>query len=244
MRCSPAAPAVSLTARGHELFARVSSAVDAAGAAASDSLPGDRASGTVLLGGPAEWLSQVLLPGLIPALADGPALRVTLGQASELLEDLRTGGLDLVVSSIQPRLRGLEVVPLFDEEFVLVAQPCWADQLVANPDAVPVLAYAAELPIIRRYWRSVFERRPSGLRVVATVPDLRVLAELAAQGVGATVLPTYLAAPYLADGRLVDPIRPPVPPLNTVYLARRRTSTEATPAVDEVARAIVRVAGR
>ena len=30
------------------------------------------------------------------------------------------------------------VVPLFDEEFVLVAQPCWADQLVANPDAVPV----------------------------------------------------------------------------------------------------------
>ncbi|MEI5583790.1 LysR substrate-binding domain-containing protein, partial [Agromyces sp. CCNWLW208] len=63
----------------------------------------------------------------------------------------------------------------------------------------------------------------------------RVLAGLAADGVGMTVLPTYLADPYLAAGRLVDPVGPADPPLNTVYLARRRSRPGANPATDAAA---------
>lgn len=220
---------VRLTARGRDLLARVGPAIDAAVSAAAG-LPTEAAH-PVLLGGPAEFLSAVVLPKLY-ADSDPVEVRVRFGLADDLLADLRAGGLDIVVSSIPARLPGIESHPVVYEEFVLVMAPGLVGAFGEDPGAVPVLSYADDLPIIRRYWRSVFGRPPSGLRLAATVPDLRVLAELATYGAGMTVLPAYLAAPYLADGRLVDPVHPEVAPLNTLYLARRRQRAGADPAVD------------
>lgn len=226
---------VTPTNRGRALLARVGAAMDAAVEAVSDATGAGAAEHTVFLGGPAEFLSTVVLPRLRDWAGPDLDVRVRFGETPELLAALEAAELDLVVSTLQPRIRGIEFAPLVDERFVLVVPPSLVDAAEDDVDAVPVVAYGEQLPIIRRYWRTVFDRRPSRLRVVATVPDLRVLADLAADGVGMTVLPAYLAAPYLEAGRLVDPIRPVDPPLNTVYLAKRRSRPGANPAADAAA---------
>lgn len=226
---------VSPTSRGRALLARIGGPVDAAVQAVTDATGARAAEHTVFLGGPAELLSTTVLPRLRDWADPELDVRVQFGETADLLGALAASELDLVISTVQPRLRGIEFAPLIDEQFVLVVAPSLLDAFRADADAVPVVAYGEQLPIIRRYWRSVFDRRPSALRVVATVPDLRVLAALAADGVGMTVLPTYLAAPYLEAGRLIDPVRPEHPPLNTLYLAKRRSRPGATTGADLVA---------
>lgn len=193
----------------------------------------------MVIGGPAEFLSEVVLPGLVTELPVGVRLDARFGLADPLIEALETGQLDVLVSSVQPRRRGLRFAPVYDEHFVVVAHPRWADQAQHDIDSVPVLAYDAQLQIIRRYWRSVFDRRPTRLRAVALVPDLRVLARLAVAGVGMTVLPEYLARSFLERGDLVRLHEPDVAPLNTLYVATRRGGPVPDPILDAIRLRIV-----
>lgn len=156
---------------------------------------------------------------------------MTLGLAEELLAALTAARLDLVVSSVRPRDRALTATPMIDEEFVLVAAPALARgidpaRLAADPVGalahLPLVAYADELPIIRRYWRSEFGRRPPN-RVAVVVPDLRAILAVVVAGAGATVLPRYLAAAALESGSVELVHEPETPPLNTWYLVTRAT---------------------
>lgn len=225
---------VVLTTRGRQLMARVGAQIDAAVSAVEATRGEPAARETILLGGPAEFVSEVVLPH-VTRVAPDLTLRVEFGEAEPLLETLTTGGLDVMISAIQPRVAGVEFRPFFDEQFVLLMTPDRAEDFATRPETVPLLAYAEELPIIRRYWRTVFRRRPTDLTIAAVVPDLRVLGALAAQGRGMTVLPHYLAEPYLRSGRLVDPVQPPEPPLNTLYVARRRARPGRAPRTDRLA---------
>lgn len=211
------------TPRADELAARLSGPLDAL----ADALGSHRAvePPVVRLGGAGEFLAAVAVPALASAVADGLRLALTAGLADDLLDQLRIGSLDLVVSAVRPRGRALPAAPFFDEEFALVGSPTLG--IVPSPDlsadaldGVPLLAYARDVPIMRRYWRHVFgvrlDREPA-----LVVPDLRALAAAAAAGAGVTALPTYLIAAELADGRLVD-LRPTEdPPINTLHLVRR-----------------------
>lgn len=211
------------TPRADELAARLSGPLDEL----ADAL-GTRPAAEppiVRLGGAAEFLASVAAPAVATAVAGGLRLAVTSGLADDLLEQLRVGSLDLVISAVRPRGRGLPTTPLFDEEFALVAAPTLG--IVSSPilapnalAAVPLLAYDRDVPILRRYWRHVFgirlDREPA-----LVLPDLRALAAAAVAGAGVTALPTYLIADELADGRLVD-LRPTEdPPINTLHLVRR-----------------------
>lgn len=231
---------VIATDRGRDLAALLAGPVDAlaavTGAASGGDHPGER---SVVIGGPAEFLSEVVLPGLVTELPVGVRLDARFGLADPLIEALETGQLDVLVSSVQPRRRGLRFAPVYDEHFVVVAHPRWADQAQHDIDSVPVLAYDAQLQIIRRYWRSVFDRRPTRLRAVALVPDLRVLARLAVAGVGMTVLPEYLARSFLERRDLVRLHEPDVAPLNTLYVATRRGGPVPDPILDAIRLRIV-----
>lgn len=162
------------------------------------------------------------------------AVRAHLGAAAELLKDLAEGRLDLVVSTVRPRRSGLQVAPLCDEEFLLVAAPSMAAHLnpseLANTPgkalaALPLLAYAEDLPIARRWWRHVLDVPPPQ-RATLVVPDLRGLRAAAIAGLGATVLPGYLIADDLQAGRLVEVWPTEDPPINTLYLACRLTARD------------------
>lgn len=212
---------VRATDRGRELVARIGPAVDAMAAA---TVPGGTdahdAPRTVVVGGPAEFLSEVILPGLATRLPARVSVAARFGLTEDLVDDLRAGAVDVVVSTLPVRGPDLASEPIYDEEFTLVARPDLADH--DGLDAIPLLTYGPELPIVRRYWRSVFECRPNDLGVRVTAPDLRTLLRLALDGAGMTVLPDYLVREHLVSGSLVELHHPQVPPLNTLYAAACR----------------------
>ncbi|NGO72313.1 LysR family transcriptional regulator [Streptomyces boncukensis] len=237
---------VAPTPVAHELADRLAGPLDALVAAAGqDPAPGGRAR-PVHLAGPAEMLCMRALPALAPLVADGVRLRVTTGLTDPLLDELRAGRHDLAIATVRPRGRSLAAVPLADEEFVLVAAPEWAERLGARVaaegpaplHAVPLVTYAEDLPIARRYWRHVFGRRLS-CAAALTVPDLRGVLSAVTAGAGYTVLPRYLCQDRLADGALVPLYEPEDPPLNTAYLVQR-PGTADNPHVERVREVLLR----
>lgn len=163
------------------------------------------------------------------------SVRARLGLAEDLLRALAGGQLDLVVSTVRPRRRGLHSEPLCDEEFLLVAAPALLAELdpqllVDDPatalQVLPLLAYDEDLPIVRRWWRHVLGVPPTG-RAALVVSDLRGLRAAAAAGAGATV-PRYLCADDLERGSLVQVVEPDDPPINTIYLAIRAATRNET----------------
>lgn len=193
------------------------------------------------LAGPAELTCTRVLPALAPLADRGLKLRISLGLSDELLAGLVEARYDLVVSTVRPRNRVIAAAPLTDEEFILVAGPRWAEAIdreqlaTKGPSAlrgVPLVSYAEDLPVIRRYWRTVFNTRPTGSAVVV-VPDLRGVLAATAAGAGISVLPGYLCARELASGALVALLVPEIPPINTLYLAAH-VGTEYAPHIAAV----------
>ncbi|MFE9836614.1 LysR family transcriptional regulator [Streptomyces sp. NPDC005551] len=221
---------VTPTAVADELAAQVAAPLDALSAVAERGGPGaDQVPEPVHMAGPAELLCTRALPALAPLTARGVRLRVGTGLTDELLDGLRGGRYDLVIATSRPRGRALTSVPLGDEEFVLVASAAWADRI--GPDrvaaegadalrGVPLVSYAEDLPIARRYWRHVFGVRLTAQAAI-TVPDLRGVRAAVAAGAGVGVLPRYLCSEELASGALVPLLSPEDPPINTAYLAQR-----------------------
>ncbi|MFF1511300.1 LysR family transcriptional regulator [Streptomyces sp. NPDC058326] len=219
---------VAPTAVAHDLAARVAAPLDALAAAAGHETASHERAAPVHLAGPGELLCTRVLPALAPLTAEGVRLRVTPGLTEPLLDELRAGRHDLVIATFRPRGRALTSVPLMDEEFILVAAPVWAERVKERPaeegpaalHGVPLVTYAEDLPIARRYWRHVFGTRLSRPAAL-TVPDLRGVLAAVTAGAGFTVLPRYLCEAELASGALVPLHRPDDPPINTAYLTQR-----------------------
>ncbi len=132
--------------------------------------------------------------------------------------------------------------PLFDEEFVLVGAPAWT--AIVSPETIDErgtavlgdarwVAFDGELPLIRRYFDEVFKSTPA-ISPCITLPDLRGVREAVAAGAGISVLPRYVVAEALAQGRLVELHHPSRPPANTISVATRHgTLDHRTAAVVE-----------
>ncbi|MGA5301830.1 LysR family transcriptional regulator [Nucisporomicrobium flavum] len=229
---------VTPTSVALSLAAQVADPLDQLAAVAEPTPAGARAEQPVHLGGPAELLAVRVLPALAPLVARDVALRVTTGLADDLLDGLRAGRFDLVLSAVRPRRRAVAAVPLMDEEFVLVAGSGWAEGIGALAedgsalDDLPWVSYAEDLPIVRRYWRHVFHRRPPS-RPALVVPDLRAVLAAVVAGAGITVLPRYLCAAEVEAGDLRVLHEPADAPINTIYLAHRAGAT-----LDDHARAV------
>lgn len=217
------------TARANDLAARIGAHLDGLRQALVADDEAASYAGTVRLAGAGELMAARVLPTLAPLTARGLRLQVTLGLAEDLLSALAAGQVDLVVSAVRPTRRNVVATPLTDEEFVLVGPPTLArgiDDVLLAADPVgalahlPLVAYSDDLPIIRRYWRSEFGRRPPNNTSVV-VPDLRAVLALVIAGSGVSVLPRYLAGPALATGSVELLHEPAAAPLNTLYLATR-----------------------
>ncbi|MGW0337662.1 LysR family transcriptional regulator [Streptomyces sp. NPDC003011] len=229
------------THHAHELADHLAGPLDALAALGGGGTGPAARTVPVHLAGPAELLCTRALPALAPLVADGVLLRVTPGLTDPLLDDLRAGRHDLVISTRRTRGRTLPSVPLADEEFVLVAAPVWARRTEERRTAdgpcaavrdVPLVAYAEDLPIARRYWRTVFGKRLTAQAAVI-VPDLRGVLAAVLAGAGYSVLPRYLCQEDLTAGRLVLLDAPAEPPVNTAYLVERPGAT-ANPDVARV----------
>lgn len=218
------------------LAARVVDPLDALAAVTGHGGPFDGAPAEpVHLAGPAEMLCHCALPALAPLVEKGVRLRVTTGLTDRLLDELRAGRHDLVIATARPRGRSLSSVPLADEEFVLVAAPSWAERIGGGTRiaadgpgvllGVPLVTYADDLPIARRYWRHVFGKRLT-CEASVTVPDLRGVLSAVVAGAGFSVLPRYLCRDALAAGALTLLHDPEDAPINTGFLVQRPGSAD------------------
>jgi DNA-binding transcriptional LysR family regulator len=213
------------TERADELARQTGPALDRLASALH--IDGPPRTGVVRVGGAAELMTLRILPALAPLTGSGLRVHATFWLAADLITALVDDDLDLVVSAIRPTTRAVLAQPFVDEQFVLVGSPTHAnvidtDELAAHPiralSRLPLVAYAEDLPIVRRYWLSEFGRRPPN-DVVMTAPDLRAVLAAVVAGVGISVLPRYLAEPAVAAGSIKELHTPAVEPLNTLYLA-------------------------
>jgi DNA-binding transcriptional LysR family regulator len=220
---------VTPTAHAADLAARVGTHLDELRAALEPSRAGAAHVGTVRIAGPGELMAMRVLPTLAPLTTRGLRIHVTLGLARDLLAALTEGHVELVVSAIRPTQQDIVATPLIDEEFVLVGAPSLARsvdsaRLAGDPVEalahLPLVGYADDLPIVRRYWLSEFDRRPPN-NISVIVPDLRAVLAAVIAGAGVSALPRYLAEPALAAGSVELLHEPAAPPLNTLYLATR-----------------------
>lgn len=207
---------VTTTAAGEDLARRLAGPLDDLTAAVGDFIGGKVA---LHVGGPVEFTSMKVVPTLVE-LPD-TALRVTFGTPDDLLDALAKGGLDLVISTVRPRVRGVVSAPLYVEELTVVAAPRWyyPDTSGVLGDA-PWVSNAEDLPLVRRYWQDVYRTTPPGNAVVV-VPDLRAVLAATLAGAGAAVLPRYLCAYELANGDLRELVLRRELPMNTIFLAVR-----------------------
>jgi DNA-binding transcriptional LysR family regulator len=240
---------IAPTAAAHALAAMLTPHVDAIEASlAAQAVGADALAGTVLIGGPTEFLGAAVLPSLRRALDHDIAIRAESGMPRELLDAVAAGALDLAIATQRLATRGVRFEALYREEFVLVAAPEWADRITpamiaergaAVFDGVPILAYDDSQPIVRRYWREVFNVS-SPKRTAMTVGNLRSVASAAAAGLGVTVLPRYLITDALQRATLVSLFPGAANPTNTLWLASRVGAT--TPRIAFIAETLRRAA--
>lgn len=240
---------VQPTAFAHELAARVATPLDQLAGLDDDGPLGVRVA-PVHLAGPSELLCTRVLPALAPLVSQGVELRVAQGMTDELMDEMRGGQHDLVIATRRPRGKGLVSTPLTDAQYALVISPAWADRgvpLAATGcelcDAlrqVPLVAYAEDLPIVRRYWRTAFNKQ-AAREASLTVPNLHAVVSAVTSGAGYSVVPRELCEEHLADGRLVEMNVGQEPPLNTFFLVRR-PGAEANAHVGAVERALAEAA--
>lgn len=232
---------VTPTSIGDELAHKTAPHLDALMEITEAGLDDESTGRTLHLAGPPEFTAERALPALTElAGSDGQglALRASFGNAEEVLESLAAGHHDLAISTARPRGALFTATPLCDEEHVLVAAPRWDERIGAGKlrrkgaaalDDVPVIEVHESLPLVSRYWATVFGSRPAASGTVI-VPDLRAVLACAVAGAGLAVLPRYLCAAALERGDVVALHEPAVPPLRT-YVLVVRTGTLAMPHV-------------
>ncbi|QHY96770.1 HTH-type transcriptional regulator LeuO [Streptomyces sp. S4.7] len=227
---------VTPTTMGDELAHRAAPHLDALVEITETGLDEESGVRTLHLAGPPEFTSVRALPALTALISQGLALRASFfADAEELLDGLAAGHHDLAIVTARPRGGLLTSTPLCDEEHVLVASPRWAARLGHDVlreghvvlEQLPVVEVHESLPLVSRYWASVFDSRPAAAGAVIA-PDLRAVLESAAAGAGLAVLPRYLCEAALERGEIVALYDPPVPPLRTYFLVVR-TGTLALP---------------
>jgi DNA-binding transcriptional LysR family regulator len=225
------------TARGRELYAQVAEPLDRLEDVLAD-LDGGRLrrrDRPVRLGASAEFFADEILPLLAGA---APPVAATFDSDTRLIELLVSGELDIAVTTTLPGRRTLlESVEIGHRGFVLVGAPaCVPAEPLVEPVALgewlggrPWVTYSGERPTTRRFWNAVLGR-PFDADVRLIAPDLRTVVSAVELGVGISLLPGYVCARGLAEGRLaevfdVSTLAPPEPWFATT---RRTDAADAT----------------
>ncbi|WP_035988259.1 LysR family transcriptional regulator [Brevibacillus agri] len=147
-----------------------------------------------------------------------------LGVASRLLDLLLEEKADIIVMPQKLSVPGVEYIPYMQEEFVLVASPDYSEPAFAERDAFeawlcsqPWISYDLDLPIIRRFWREHFQKRPQ-TQPTHVVPDLHSVLAAIEHGAGISLLPTFMLNHHLSSGK-VKVLYPSCTVTNDLYLA-------------------------
>ncbi|MEL6162047.1 MAG: LysR family transcriptional regulator [Cyanobacteria bacterium J06627_32] len=184
-------------------------------------------AGTIHIAGPGEYLSAKLIPLLDSLMARDIRVRLHTGGKDRIYKLLNEGAIDLAVTASLPNSRTLDYRQIDSETLVMVATPDWIQQKLAKPFdieqllAQPLIAYDEDLPLVRQYFRELFDKTIK-VQAAATVADLRTVRQLVLNQQGYSVLPRYLCATHLQQSQLSLIHKPKQAPTNHLYLTWNR----------------------
>jgi DNA-binding transcriptional LysR family regulator len=204
---------LSLTPAGQSYAPEVRAALSIL-AAATERVPGRRASGMLSISSAPTFANRWLLPRLMRFTGLYPDVRVTIDTARHYV-DLSAEGFDLAIRRGSAP-RGSETwIRLTQETIVPVVSPELRESMAACGD-MEVLSRAPLIHVtsVRREWDAWFEAK--GVAAPADRPAIRVdtmqlAAEGALRGLGIALGRKPLIDEYVAAGSLVEVAGPPVP---------------------------------
>lgn len=182
--------------------------------------------GTVNVGGPAEYLSDVSGPQLANLLQSGNVKMVLhIGNKVDIYQSLEDELVDIAITASLPDSNRFDFLVLDKEKLLLVMNRVEGKQLLDKDISAELLnsynlvTYDQERPLVRQYFQQVFNA-PCDSNVVALCPDIRTIASIIKAGVGYSVLPDYLCRKAIARGELIQ--LGPVGPENYIYLVWKK----------------------
>lgn len=213
------------TATADELAADIGDKLDAAEAAlASARARSADMAGAIQIIGHADFLAEVVAPGLQSLLEAGMRVRLQTGDCDLVQKMLADGQCDLGISYDPITDRRLRSEPIRTERMLAVAHPSVVERLLRAPDlgqalaVEPALAYSLERPLIDD-WLARNGFAPHQTPPAMIGQDLRSLCTLLGQGFGWAVLPEYVCAPRLHREELREIPAPLGSMTNTYFLA-------------------------
>jgi len=228
------------TERGRSLYAEVSSALDQLEVVLSGLDAGrvTEAHPAIRIGASAEFFSAYVAPRMAE---HDLSVVAHFDDDQVLLSQLESGELDVAVTSSTPPRRSVAAVAIGQKRFVLVAAAGRSERCGSLAELGDWLsgrdwvAYSLELPITRRFWQAHLGRPFSAsLRLVA--PDLRSVLGAVEQGMGCSILPRFVCAESIRDGRTEEmyPVSELIAP--EPWYACVRSGESARPAIAQLLR--------
>lgn len=166
-------------------------------------------------------------------------LIVEYGLATDLIAKLRSGELDIAFITKQDKAQdNLTYEYLYSESFMIVCNPAFdtteIDQYIAENDLAKAerwlrkqvwYAYDTNLPLVRRFWRSNFLKRPI-LKLSAAIPDnISILRAVATSG-GFAVSSDLIGGEALKNKQVKIVWKGIVPTTNSLYLGYNQEKLE------------------
>ena len=184
-------------------------------------------AGTIHIAGPGEYLSAKIIPLLANLMTRDIRIRLHTGGKDYIYGLLDEGAIDLAITASLPNSRTLDYQQIDSETLVMVATPDWMQQRLSQPFDVnqllaqPLIAYDEDLPLVRQYFKEVFDMTLT-VQAAATVADLRAVRQLVLNQLGYSVLPLYLCKAHLQQSQLTLVHTPKQWPTNHLYLTWNR----------------------
>ncbi|MEM5017993.1 LysR family transcriptional regulator [Metabacillus indicus] len=154
----------------------------------------------IRIGSPTEYFTKAALAKL--SVMD-IRMSVHFDVAPVLLDALQKDETDLILTTQKVQVAGIDYEKIEDEQFVLVAPDDYPEPEETEDwmKGQKWLSYGLELPIIRRFFRVHFGKRPE-VQPHCVFPDLRTILEGIELGMGISVLPEYLIKDSLHAGKI------------------------------------------
>lgn len=183
-------------------------------------------------GSPREYFAEVALATFVKLPY---RLILRFGETRALIEEMEREQLDVVIATQQIASHDVEYHKIDEEHFCLVGppdlEPPAMDATESETERLETverwltdqkwISYGVELPIIRRFWRQCFSKRPE-FQATLIIPDLHAIARAIEEGGGISVLPDYLCREHLEAGRLRVLWEPSHTVTNELWLAYRK----------------------
>jgi DNA-binding transcriptional LysR family regulator len=173
-----------------------------------------------------------------PRISSSPAnYIVEFGLTKDLIKRLQKNDLDFVIATQLIEEKNITYEPIVTEYFLVVSHPDLDIRPFKNylkkkdlPMAEAWLqeqqwfAYSSDLPVIRRFWRENFRKRPTQ-KPQFTIPDSGIILQAISKGKGVAIAADYMVKEAVKNGQLKEVWKGAVPAFNTLYLAYDPTKT-------------------